>query len=145
MREFVSQQSNITSFTSSLSKSSKFKADIVQEVAKLLEFRLQSASLFFLCLELLENGPNDYLCSGKKSRDPFLLKIIKGSSSLKNKPVFDHSPNLIQLKDKLLETEILPLSEFESKRIQSFWDDVKQRSNPVLLHEIDLTGFYYVF
>ena len=131
VKDFEKQRGAIASFTRSLSKSAKFKTELVKEAAKLLEFRLQSASLLYLCLELHESEPSEYIYNHKMKRDPYLLKMVNdaNASAPRNKPAFEHVPNLAQLKEKLTETDILPLDDLGADKIKRFWDNIHQKSH----------------
>lgn len=79
--------------------------------------------------------PADYLLKNPSKRDPQLQKLVNESnrSAIKSKTTFDQPPTLKQLKTKLFETEILPIKESVKTDLKSFWADIQQKSEPVLI------------
>jgi hypothetical protein len=83
-------------------------------------------ALMILCLEFKDEGVKQF----SNIQDSYLAKVLNSNKRpLMNKTIFEEPPNLMQLKLKLLETDILPLDGKAENNLDSFWNTVKERSD----------------
>ncbi|KAJ3326780.1 hypothetical protein HDU91_004556, partial [Kappamyces sp. JEL0680] len=134
LNELESQRQSVHSFISTIQQCSDFKALVLDEAVRVLELRHRSVALLYHCLEFQDEGVKDVIKKDNMAQDPYLVKLVKtlDGASLKNKSLFDHPPSLMQLKVKLLETEILPLGSSTDASMDLFWSNIRQRSENLL-------------
>ncbi|KAJ3301565.1 pH-response regulator protein palA/rim20 [Kappamyces sp. JEL0829] len=134
LNELESQRQSVHSFISTIQQCSDFKALVLEEAVRVLELRHRSVALLYHCLEFQDEGVKDVIKKDNMAQDPYLVKLVKtlDGASLKNKSLFDHPPSLMQLKVKLLETEILPLGSSTDASMDLFWSNIRQRSENLL-------------